>query len=167
MEGAMKKLLLGIAVAAFVAGGAFAKGPIGTVVYTWEIADEPPFYVPCLGEFVAFYAFGEGRYHEFETPSGTIHILDNWTFNSYRYGMTSGTVWYGYQVSPFQLNARLEKGEVQQWVSKGRFVPLEGNAPAFIGQDTFKITINANGELVVMRDETPDGEDMRCVGPGK
>ena len=38
-------------------------------------------------------------------------------------------------------------------------------APAYIGQDTFKVTINANGELVVLREETPDGEDMHCVGP--
>lgn len=47
-----------------------------------------------------------------QTPSETFHVLDMWKFNSYRYGVTSGTVWYGYQVSPFQLNTKLEKGEL-------------------------------------------------------
>ena len=162
----MKKLLLGIAVATLVAGGAFAKGPIGTVIVPFEF-EVPSFYVPCLGEEVGGVVFGEARYHEFETPSGVFHVLDQWTFKSYRYGLSSETVWLGNQGSPFQWNTKIDKGEVQQWVSRGRFVPLDGHAPAFVGQDTFKVTINANGELVVMRDETPDGEDMRCVGPGK
>jgi hypothetical protein len=162
----MKKLLLGIAVATLVAGGAFARGPVGTVIVPFEF-DVPAFYIPCLGEDVGGYVFGEARYHEFETPSGVFHVLDQWTFTSYRYGLTSGTVWLGYQTSPFQLNTKLDKGEVQQWVSRGRFVPLEGNAPAYVGADTFKITVNAQGELVVLREETTDGEDMHCVGPSK
>lgn len=160
----MKKLLLAVAIATMVAGGASAKGPIGTVIVPFEL-DNDPFYVPCLSEFVAGHVIGEARYHEFETPSGTTHILDQWTFTIYNLGMTSGTIWVGYASSPFQWNARLGKGEVVQWVSRARFVPLEGTAPAYIGQDTFKVTINANGELVVLREETPDGEDMHCVGP--
>lgn len=162
----MRKLLLGIAVATLVAGGAFAKGPVGTVIVPFEF-DNAPFYVPCLGEVVDGYGFGEARYHEFETPSGTVHILDHWTFTIYNQGMTSGTIWVGHAESPFQWNLKLDKGEVQQWVSRGRFVPLEGTAPAYIGQDTFKVTFDANGDLVVLHEETLDGEDMHCVGPKK
>jgi hypothetical protein len=162
----MKKLLLGIAIASLVTGGAFAKGPVGTVIVPFEF-DNAPFYVPCLGDFVDGQGFGEARYHEFETPSGTIHVLDQWSFTIYNVGVSSGTIWVGHAVSPFQWNMKLDKGGVQQWASRARFVPLEGSAPAYIGQDTFKVTFNANGELVVLHEETPDGEDMHCVGPAK
>jgi hypothetical protein len=29
----------------------------------------------------------------------------------------------------------------------------------------YKITVNARGEVVVMHEETPNGEDIHCVGP--
>jgi len=162
----MKKLLFAIAIATLAVGGAFAKGPIGTVIVPFEY-ENPPFYVPCLGEYVKGYGIGEARFHLFETPSGTVHILDNWnTWTVYNTGMTSGTIWVGYGVGPYQSNIRLEKGEVLQWVSKGRFVPIDGHGPEWFGGGSFKLTINANGEVVVLN-ATPEPGEFKCVGPTK
>jgi hypothetical protein len=57
------------------------------------------------------------------TPSGTFHIVRT----------ISGRVWVGYAVSPFQMNTRVEKGQVQQWVSNIKFIPLDEKAPAYFG----------------------------------
>lgn len=162
----MKKLLFGIAVAILAAGGAFAKGPIGTQIIYIEYQN-PPFYVPCLGEEVLGYGFIEARFHQFETPSGTVHILDHantWTI--YNTGLTSGKIWVGYAQGPFESNIRLEKGEVAQYVGKARFVPIDGHGPEWFGGGSFKLTINANGEVVV-QNTTPDPGEFKCVGPTK
>jgi len=67
------------------------------------------------------------------TPSGTFHIVDQWRFKVYQTGTISGRVWVGYAVSPFQMNTRVEKGQVQQWVSNIKFIPLDEKAPAYFG----------------------------------
>jgi len=67
--------LFAIAIGTLAVGGAFAKGPIGVVIVPFE-NENPPFYAPCLGEYIKGYGIGEARFHRFETPSGTAHILD-------------------------------------------------------------------------------------------
>ena len=162
----MKKLLSGIAVATLAVGGAFAKGPVGTQIISFEY-ENPVFYVACLGEELRGYGFVEARFHQFETPSGTVHILDNWnTWTIYEIGLTSGTIWVGHGVGPSQSNIRLEKGQVTQFVSKGRFVPIDGHGPEWFGGGSFKLTINANGEVVVLN-TTPDPGEFKCVGSTK
>ena len=163
----MKKLigaLFAAAVMTLVASGAYAKDPVGNEVLPFEF-DNPPVYIECVGEIVNGHVVGEARYHEFETPSGTFHIVDQWRFKVYQTGTISGRVWVGHAVSPFQMNTRVEKGQVVQWVSNIRFVPLDEKAPAFFYQDDFKITVNANGELVVLHEEDLVGANFRCLGP--
>ena len=72
-------------------------------------------------------------------------------------------MWVGDAVSPFQMNTRVEKGQVVQWVSNIRFVPLDEHAPAFFYMDDFKITVNANGELVVLHEEDFTGEGFGAL----
>lgn len=156
--------LWAVAALALVASGAFAKDPVGNEVLPFEF-DNPPWYNHCVGEVVTRHVVGETRYHEFETPSGTFHIIDQWKFKVYQTGTISGRVWVGYAVSPFQMNARVEKGEVQQWVSNIKFIPLDERSPAFFYEDDFKITVNANGELVVLHEEDFVGANFRCLDP--
>jgi hypothetical protein len=166
-EGEMKKLIVSLfAVAALtlVASGAFAKGPIGTQVLEFEF-DNGPMYIDCVGEVVTRYVTVETRYHEFETPSGTFHLMDNWHFTVYHVGTITGRVWVGEGVSPYHLNTRLEKGQVEQWVSTVNFIALGERAPAYSYKDAFKVTVNANGELVVLHEEDLTGEGFRCLGP--
>ena len=165
----MKKLigaLFAAAVMTLVASGAYAKDPVGNEVLPFEF-DNPPVYIECVGEIVNGHVVGEARYHEFETPSGTFHIVDQWRFRVYQTGTISGRVWVGYAVSPFQMNTKLEKGQVQQWVTNIRFVPVGELAPAYFYNNSFKITVNANGDVVVFHDEIPASEGYRCVGPNR
>jgi hypothetical protein len=168
-EGEMTKLsisLLATAVAAFAASGAFAKDPVGTQVLEFEF-DNPPVYNDCVGEVVTRHVIVETRYHEFGTPAGTFHILDKWQFKTYQVGTVTGRVWVAQGVSPFQLNTKLVQGEVQQWVSIAKAIPLDEQAPAYFYKDDFKITVNANGELVVLHEEDLTGEGFRCLGTAK
>jgi hypothetical protein len=119
------------------AGGVLAKDPVGTQVL------------------------------EFETPAGTFHILDKWQFKAYQVGTVTGRIWVAQGVSPFQLNTKLEQGVVQQWVSIAKAVPLDEHAPASFYKDDFKITVNANDELMVLHEEDLTGEGFRCLGTAK
>ena len=163
----MKKLLcslFAVAPLALVASGAFAKDPVGTEVLPFEF-DVEAWYTDCVGEITTGHVIGETRYHEFTTPSGTFHLIDSWRFTAYRVGTITGRVWVGHAVSPFQMNTKLEKGGVEQWVSNIKFVPVDENSPAFFYMDDFKITVNANGELVVLHEEDLVGANFRCLGP--
>ena len=163
----MKKLmgsLFAMAALTLVAGGALARDPVGNEVLPFEF-DNPPVYIDCLGEIVNGHVVGETRYHEFETPAGTFHIVDQWRFKVYQTGTISGRVWVGYAVSPFEMNTKLEKGQVQQWVSNIKFVPLGEKSPAYFYEDDFKITVNANGDLVVLHEEDVQTVNYRCLGP--
>ena len=134
----MKKLigsLFTIAALTLVASGAFAKDPVGNEVLPFEF-DNPPVYIDCVGEIVNGHVVGESRYHEFTTPSGTFHVVDQWRFKVYQTGTISGRVWVGYGVSPFQMNTRVEKGQVQQWVSNIRFVDPSTNRRRHISTRT-------------------------------
>ena len=162
----MKRFIVSLsAVAALtlVAGGALAKDPVGNEVLPFEF-DNPPVYNDCVGEIVNGHVVGETRYHEFETPSGVFHIVDQWRFKVYQTGTISGRVWVGYAVSPLQMNTRVEKGQVVQWVSNIKFIAPGEKAPAYFYQDDFKITVNANGELVVLHEEDLVGANFRCLG---
>ena len=163
----MRKLigsLSAIVALTLVASGVFAKDPVGNEVLPFEF-DNPPVYNDCVGEIVNGHVVGETRYHEFTTPSGTFHIVDQWRFKVYQTGTISGQVWVGSGVSPFEMNTKLEKGEVQQWVSNIKFVPVGEKAPAYFYEDDFKITVNANGKLVVLHEEDLVGANFRCLGP--
>jgi len=163
----MKKLIgssFAVAALTLVAGGALAKDPVRNEVLPFEF-DNPPVYNDCVGEIVNGHVVGETRYHEFTTPSGTFHIVDQWRFKVFQTGTISGRVWVGYAVSPFQMNTRVEKGQVEQWVSNIKFIPLDEKAPAYFYNDDFKITVNANGELVVLHEEDLVGANFRCLGP--
>ena len=163
----MRKLigsLSAIVALTLVASGVFAKDPVGNEVLPFEF-DNPPVYNDCVGEIVNGHVVGETRYHEFETPSGTFHIVDQWRFKVYQTGTISGQVWVGSGVSPFEMNTKLEKGEVQQWVSNIKFFAPGEKAPAYFYEDDFKITVNANGELVVLHEEDLVGANFRCPGP--
>ena len=57
------------------------------------------------------------------------------------------------------------EGAGLQWVSNIKFIAPGEKAPAYFYQDDFKITVNANGELVVLHEEDLVGANFRCPGP--
>ena len=74
-----------IAALTLIAGGAVAKDPAGNEVLSFEF-DNPPVYIECVGEIVNGHVVGETRDHEFTTPSGAFHIVDQWRFKVYQTG---------------------------------------------------------------------------------
>jgi opacity protein-like surface antigen len=157
------KLILAVAALCLVASAAVANGPVATQIVEFEY-DNPEVYIDCVGESVIGHVVGESRAHIFVTPSGTTHILDNWKFKVYHV-FSGNRVWIGSGVSPFQQNTKLEKGAVQQWVTRMKFTPVDNDGPAYFYENSFKVTINANGEVVVFNDEIPAIDGFRCLGP--
>ena len=125
-----------------------------------EVKDSWKPYVPCLNEEVFDSFVFRLAYHEFETPSGNVHIVGIWKVTSYWTGVNSGWEWIGRGNSPGAENYKLDKGEVVQFVSNYLYKPLSSGAPRVKVQFRLKLTVNANGELVVDRFD----ESFRCLG---
>ena len=125
--------------------------------------DDGTYWVECLGEEVNVYQSIVGAYHEFETPAGTYHLVDNWRSTVMWTGMSTGRTWVGRNSSPFQEN--IGPGETSQFVFKGVQKPLTGDGPKFFYGTEFKVTVTANGDMVVERvPEEPFGARIRCLG---
>jgi hypothetical protein len=152
--------LLLCALAPFVAGSVVAGEPRG--VQTYEFATESDAYIPCLDEVVRFNITIEVRTHVFSTKTGTVHLLDNWTYGGFATGLSTGREWLNRGVSPFQSNTKVDGSGVTQSIINQRFDPVAKGDTAFYRHDTFKITVNANGELVVERLFAPGVEEFRC-----
>jgi hypothetical protein len=152
---------MGVAV---VVAASTAWGNNGVQFYEFDSpVPSPGFYVPCLGENIAGVEHITGTYHEVVTPSGTYHLLDNWKFWGEWTGLVTGRTWVSQGLSPYQDN--IGPGYAGQWVSKIKYTPLDGDGPIFFWENEFKITVNANGELVVDRSFNPNPEELtRCVG---
>jgi len=160
----MKASLLAIAASTLIASSTFAGGANGIVVVQFPLPQES-FYVDCLGEYITHDVYVEARDHTITTPSGTVHIVDNWTWTSYDVGVSTGRVWVGRAVSPGPVNFKLGKGTVVHWIVSARFTPLDADSPTMIGKNQFQMITNANGDLVVFHDVDPISEVFRCIGP--
>jgi len=117
-------------------------------------------YVDCLGEFITFEEHIETAYHEFQTPSGSYHLIDRWTFSLTATGMSTGRMWFGVLQSPGELNARAS--EVFQYAIRGVIRGIGPGTPNFAWTGSYKSTVNANGELTVENDT--GGFSARCLG---
>jgi len=137
----------------------------GVEFVEWEhILGPPGLYVDCLDEHVIRTAYFTARYHEFETPSGKFHVMDNWTATSMWTGLVSGRTWFGHGTSPLQYNF-IGPGEVFQWNEKSVLKPVTGDGPIWKFKTSFKATINANGELVVFWEPPAEFSDITsCIG---
>lgn len=118
-------------------------------------------YVGCLGDTVTPQGHIRVAFHEFETPSGTIHVIENWSVTLLWIG-ASGDTWVGRVKSPFQLN--IGPAVTNQWVYQGIQKPLTGDGPRFFFKDSFKLTITANGDFVVLREIEDINDKIRCFG---
>ena len=102
------------------------------------------------------------RTHAFETNSGVIHLVEQFTA-TYFVSDTSGREWYYVGVDPFLRNARVDGGEVFKVVDVGRFVPVTEDTPQIMYQSKTNMTVNANGELVVDTHDFDFETSFRCL----
>ena len=134
----------------------------GIQFYEYEF-DDGTYYVECLGEEVNVYQSVIGSFHEFETPAGTYHLLDSWRSTVMWTGMVTGRTWVGRNANPYQQN--IGPGETFQFIFKGVQNPLTGDGPSFFYGTEVKVTVTANGDMVVERvPEEPFGARIRCLG---
>jgi hypothetical protein len=126
------------------------------------------FYSACLGEMVSGDVSIVGLYHEFDTPSGKYHLIDHWRYTIELTGMTTGYKWFGGGFTPWVSN--VGPGESFQFQDNWMVRPIYGDGPKVRVHIRVKVTVNANGELVVLHDDT-DGllpEDFyQCIGKPK
>ena len=153
--------MLLLALAVCVAGGATASEPRG--IQTAQQSFSFSVAVPCLSEVLEQNVLVDVRYHVFETGAGSIHVIDNWRLYYFVVGLSSGRTWLGEGVSPYQLNTKVEKGVVEQWISRIRLTPQDEGSPTILYSNQFRVTLNANGDLVVVHEEEPLGDSFRCL----
>ena len=162
-KGTFTKALLAITALTVVAGISSAGEPRGIQVYSFE-DDLPELYIDCLNERIRRTVSVEGRFHSFDTASGVAHVIDNWMFTVYAVGAVTGRIWVGHAKSPYQSNVRLETTGVEQFISRIRFKPLDEGSPMWMWENQFKITVNANGDVVAFHpSDDPSYEGTRCL----
>ena len=160
---ALEKVLFAITAMTLAAGISSAGEPRGIQVYTWE-TDLPELYIDCLGESIRRTSSGEGRFHMFETAMGSVHVIDNWMFTVYAVGTITGRIWVGHAKSPYQSNGKLYERGVEQFIARIAFKPLDEGSPMWMWENQFKITINANGDVVAYHaEDDPSYEGTRCL----
>jgi len=141
---------------------AHALGDASHSIQTYELTLHEQAYVPCLGQVITADSFFEGRFHEFETKSGTIHVLDYAHFVQY-ISDPLGRQWVAKGEAPFEQNITLTKGEVWQFTGHSLYFPLTEDTPKIQFQNTMKVTFDANGELRVFHDVYPFERIFRCL----
>ena len=123
------------------------------------------YYVNCLGETISGELSIVAKYHEFDTPSGKYHLVDNWQYTWLLTGEITGRAWFARGASPFVFNAG--PGTTNQYGESFVAQPIAGDGPKLRFHYGFKVTVNANGELVVLNDGldgVPYGDFYECFG---
>jgi len=157
-----------IAVVILAAAFATLLGSFAVAKSMWQTVEFEEFldigYVGCLGEDLTSHYWITIRYREFQTPSGTSHYIDHWTWDGELVGQATGRVWLSTGGSAGSIQAAA--GEVSQWTSNEVAIPVVGEGPRLRYNQRFKYTVNANGELKVFAAPPDSLSDwFRCLGP--
>jgi len=120
-------------------------------------------YSTCLGENISGLASVTGIVHNFDTPSGTFHYTEDWYFTIVITGGSSANTWLARGASPYVENAGQGSANLQfteNWVA----IPLSGDGPKLRVNYIFKLTVDANGKLVVFIDQSEGVDPIVCIG---
>lgn len=127
-------------------------------VQVWErvtVFNDNTFFIPCLNENVRIFGFVPYQYHEVASPSGGFHFTLQYrpqTPNLPPFlaeGQTSGKVFVYSNGRPVNISFHLAAGEVRTVVANELYVAEDGSK--LFGDSRFHYTVNANGELTVLR----------------
>ena len=120
------------------------------------IFNDHTFFIPCLNERVRFYGYVSYQLHEVATPSGGYDFKLQYQPQNpgdppfVAQGQTSGKVFYYNNGRPVNISFHSAAGENQTVVVNEEYVAADGSK--LIGDATFHYTVNANGDLVDLRD---------------
>ena len=162
----LKKLIVAVAVALSsmcVGGAAGAGDPPAMQVHEFEFSLDSV-YVPCLGEMFSVHEHVTVRSHQFRTVSGTYHLVNNMQLELTLEG-PSGT-YFGIASVPLVRNGKVGQASVEQTLARAALKPIDHEGTVLLAQDEFKLTVDANGRLIVFRDTMGTEDWVRCVRPG-
>lgn len=140
-----------------------------------ESFDWPGFYFTCLDDTL----YGTVTYtllsHEVNTPSGVAHTISSFFGTGIIYSPSTLRTWTQRFAIPWLHTMTLHQGETSMIQDHEVYIPDQPGDPLFFIEQSYKFTVNANGELVVDLNNTPDPGDgtvfpddyTRCVGTGK
>lgn len=154
-----------VAATAFLATAALANNGIGTQTIEFDggISQDDPVWVECVGDYVYGPFHVVAKTHEFETPSGTYHWIENWKLTQTLTGLSTGWVWLTTSVSPTNQNM-VKDGGILQWTENGVARPVEEGL-------TFRYSIKVQFKVDKNGDETVFVNfatgDFKCLGPQK
>ena len=154
------------ATAILLASAAAIGGPNGAQKFedsfNWP---EQGFYISCLNDYLSGTVFYTMVSHTVETPSGNVHMIQSFFGTGHIYSLTTGETWT--QKFSIPQVFKVGPGETVNVQDREKFIPDDPHGTVFFIEAGLKITANANGELVVLRDPfTPNSpEDLtRCAG---
>ena len=138
---------------------AMANNGMQTIEYDLNIPAPDTVFVDCLNEYITGVTSITARVHEFETPSGIVHILDNWSFTTVFAGQSTGRAWTNRGVSPYHQNI-LKNGETLGYTDNSLARPVD-EGPMWRANTNFKLRFDADGDLAGFVEVS----NVRCLGP--
>jgi len=132
--------------------------------------DWDPLYFTCLDDTLYGTVHYTYMYQEVNTPSGVAHTISNYIGTGYNYSPETMRTWTHRFVFPSTFT--VHQGETSMLMGHEVFIPDDPHDPVFFIEQSYKFTINANGELVVDMVHPDPGtvwpdDYARCVGTGK
>ena len=168
----MKGLLVACMLAAIAfAAGATPPNKIQHQEWSFDWIEEG-WYIPCLNDTLNGTVYVTTRSHSFETPSGTVHVIESFFGTGHIYSKITWNTWTQRVSIPINSNVVLGKGQTYKYIDRNHYIPNEGDGRHFIMAGTYFLSVNANGELKVEREVPTPGSAFpddyaRCMGYDK
>lgn len=162
-----RKLIVAVAVALWslcVGAIAAAGDPPAMQVHEFEFSLDNV-YVPCLGEMFSAHEQVTVRSHQFRTVTGIYHLVNHMQLELTLQG-PSGT-YFGIGLVPLVRNGKVGQASVEQTVVRAALKPVDHDGTVLLAQTAFKLTVDANGRLVLLRDTVGTEDWVHCVRPGQ
>ena len=150
---AMLSVILGFSASAMADNG------IQTVEFDLNIPPPDTVFVDCLNEYITGVTSITAKMHRFETPSGIIHMVNNWSYTTLFTGQSTGRHWTNRGVAPQHQNI-LKNGETLGINDSSLARPVD-EGPMWKVNYNFKLRVDANGDPAV----AVELFNVRCLGP--
>ena len=122
--------------------------------------------LPCTDEPMSIQAHWSGRFHEFQTSTGTYHYVQISSLTSIAEGRWTERTWFGTGHDSYKDVIKLGRGETFQFTVSWVYRPLEGDGPMYAIDNQYVVRLDADGNVIAELEKgyTPD---YKCLGSGK
>jgi hypothetical protein len=150
----------------------FLAAPAQAMEQIEDSFDWPGFYLTCLDDTLYGTVYYTLHSHEVNTPSGVAHTIGSFYGTGAIYSPETLRTWTQRFAIPIIGTVTIHQGETYMYTDHEVYIPDQPGEPLFFIDQSYKFTVNANGELVVeLIHPDPDtvwiDDYARCVGIGK